>query len=231
MMGFGKERVLKPFYGAPRTYPYLSRKRGLGYKVNLRELTPLRAKAADAFGVLTAIALAVGACVYLHRINEQNGWIWAAAIIAAIISQPVLQWLWSVALRKNMAMSLDNTRLKRHWFFTRGVHETRGIGGFALAPHRKAQHEAQRHQEQRISAMRRGGMASPKPFHQDCAYLAMQYHAEYKNLVLIYPEHRAKRAEQRMQAVLIRVLQQGATRSFDPYGGNTDWTNTSGEFD
>lgn len=231
MSGRGERRALRPFYGPPRTRPYVSRKRGPGWKVRLRELTPVRAKIADALAMMSALALAIGACLYLHHTGEQNGWLWISAILGALIAVPLLQWLWGVILRRNMAMSLDRVRLKRHWLFTWGVHETPAVGGFALAPHRKAAIEALEHEDERMRAAMRNQVVRPKQYYQDCGVLNLLYHGEYRKLRPIYPIHKAQRAEQRMQAVYEKVLQQGAARNFDPYGGDSDWTKTSGEFD
>lgn len=226
----GKGSPLRAFYGRPRTRPYFTRKGGAGYKVHPRELTPLRAKIADMLGTVSAIALAIGSCFYLNEIGEENGWVWLVAIIGAMVAIPVLQWFWCVLLKRRIPMSLDGKRFKRHWLFTWGVHETPAIGGFALAPHRKAQKEAARHEDEKSRAAMRGEVMRAKPYYQDSGVLSVMYHGEYRKVTPIYPLEKAQRTEERMQAVHQKIMQHGVTRSFDPYGGDDEWTNSPGDF-
>jgi hypothetical protein len=224
-MGRRGERVLPAFTGWPRTRVYYNKKhRVYGYRVFIRELTPLRAKIVDVLGTLTSVAVCgYGIKCVIDYVPDEQQWPWAAVVVVgSIVSWPVTKWLWELMLRKRLVISYDRVRLTRKMLRTI-VYDANYIDGFSLdevKPH--AQNEALKHEIKIAMAAARREIVRPKKYDQNAAMLLMGYHGEDRDQMPIYRIHRAQRIVARLQAIHKKIIAQASSRAYGPEGAETD---------
>jgi hypothetical protein len=224
-MGLRGERVLPAFTGWPRTRVYYNKKhRVYGYRVFIRELTPLRAKIVDALGTLTSIAVCgYGIKCVIDYVPEGQRWPWGVVVVVgSIVSWPVTKWLWELMLRKRLVISYDRVRLTRKILRTI-VYDANYVDGFSLDEVKpRAQDEAAKHETKIATAAARREIVRPKKYYQNAAMLLIGYHGEGRTVMPIYRIHRAQRIVERLQAIHRKIIAQASSRAYGPEGAETE---------
>jgi hypothetical protein len=168
------------------------------FHVNARVLTPLRAKAADQLGALTAFGGAVAA--FLTATNHDYSPVVAALGAMAVWSlQSLLAKPWREALRRKveLVVTKDEFRFRRlfRWIsFDRALEHN-----FALVVHDRAREERDRNELEMLKAQQQRKVAQPKRYYQESYHLTYQLLRQRNDITAIYglPEARAMLARLR----------------------------------
>ena len=187
-----------PFDGKPPTREVTDGNGNPEFHVDARVLTPLRAKAADQLGALTAFGGAVAA--FLTAANHDYPPVAAALAAMAVWSlQTLLAKLWREALRRKieLVVTKDEFRFRRlfRWIsFDRALEHS-----FALVVHDRAREERDRNELEMLKAQQQRKVAQPRRYFQDGYHLTYQLLRQRNDVTAIYglPEARAMLARLR----------------------------------
>ena len=191
----------QPFKGKPRTTLRVDRKGNPRFDVTIRELTPFRAKAADATATLLTWA-GLSYTVYEAANLPGADWkVWLAAIALPVISWPVTKWIARNRFKKSTALRFTADEFRMPGFLRAKSFERQLPHSFQLLPHDKREDEQEQLQFEAAKARARGKWYRPERYYGKSFHLVFEYLGERHDIAAIYGEREAKRALDRLTSI------------------------------
>jgi hypothetical protein len=224
--------IIHWYHGKPDTRQTVDREGNLTLSVTPRELTPLRAKAADALAVLNAYGILYLGFHFTNAHMPQN-WVlgfMALSIVAALSMFPlVLFWRFLLKKKTRMVMTADrfSAQTWRGWKnFDRTLPHK-----FAVIAHDKAQAEQEQHDLKIREAQARGRIISKTRYYGQSFHIVFEYVGQRHDVLTVFGQKQALAVAARLKAcdgVLDRKARMGEGVALDP---DDQWDRGPGDID
>ena len=224
--------IIHWYHGKPDTRQTVDREGNLTLTVIPRELTPLRAKAADALAVLNAYGILYLGFHFTDAHLQQN-WVlgfMALSCVAALSMYP-LSLIWRFLLKKETRIVMTANRLSaRTW---RGwKHFDRTLPHkFAVIEHDKMQIEKEKHDLQLRRDQSAGRIVSRTRYYGQSFHIVFEYVGQRHDVLTVFGQKQALAVAARLKAcdgVLDRKARMGEGVALDP---DDQWDRGPGDID
>lgn len=194
------KNVISPFSGTPRTIKVAGKNGASIYRVFPRELTPVRAKAADGIALASCFGGMAEAVLYLADMTSVPDHYWVGAFAGPLALYPIAKRLTRGLFAKGLRIEMSGERFRvKRWFGWR-AYDRQIPHRFSLVPHRKAEREQEAHMIAQQQAAQRGQMIRKRAYYGQSFHLVFEYLGHAHELAEIYGQERALKVLARLKA-------------------------------
>ena len=222
-------QIVSPFDGKPETRQLTSQDGRVIFEIIAKELTPLRAKFANALAWIIALAAAGFGFFTVFQMVDPHGFHIIAFGCGPLIAIPLFEWGIGKLLRKETAMVLtvdefafqDSKNWKR---FNRQIDHR-----FSLLPHDKTRDEAEDNEFAVRKAQANGKVIRKKRYYGDSYHLSYEYMGQRNDIAVIYGRKDAMAVLARLKAcdtVMNMQAAKGAPVNMKP---QDEWADQPGD--
>lgn len=218
-----------PFAGFPATRQHKDKGGNLTFTVTPLVLTPLRARAADFLGGVSAAALLIGGVYVVSHLPGATGGHWLASLLAPWLGYHLFKAIWRYLLRKEtrIVLTADEFRVWtwRGWkIFDRQIPHK-----FAAIRHDKTVAERERNELEIRKAQAAGKIISKTRYYGESFHLSYEYLDQRNDVMTIFGQKEARAVRDRLKAideVLNAAMRKGDGIALDP---EQEWNDQPGE--
>ena len=190
-----------PFKGRPHTRLHYDEAGQPWFAVTISELTPFRARSADALADLCTWLFLIFLVMFMSGIAYLSAWYWAIGLILPIVIHPVTKRFIRVLFRKQKTVVFGPETFSIKNVFGNNDFNRSLEHRFLLLPHDNTKREKEDIALKVVRARRTGRIISPEKYYGESFHLVYQHLGERFDITSIYGEIPAHRALDRLTAI------------------------------
>ena len=218
-----------PFAGFPATRKHTDKSGNLTFTVTPLVLTPLRAKAADLLGDVSAAALLIGGVYVVSHLPDATGAHWLASLFAPWLCHHLFKVIWRYLLRKETKLVLTADEFRVWTWLGWKIFDRQLPHKFAAIRHDMTVVERDRNDLEVRKAQASGKIISKPRYYGESFHLSFEYLDQRNDVMTIFGQKEARAVRDRLKAVdevLNAAMRKGTGIPLNP---EQEWSDLPGD--